>query len=113
MMSVVTGVLSIASARESAQALPSGSRERDVAELQADVLEHVRECLRLAADGTSQACSQIEAMKNGVPNPERPYLTWKCCTQHEALRSVRDGLESRAQELGIRLIYDYSRPIEV
>lgn len=104
------GPICITALRAAVDATEPGTTERSLAELTLSMWLHVRQCQQARAE--SAVCSDIEGMVNGCPNPDRPYLDWKCCGQHEALREQRDMLEKCAANLGVRLTYDVLRPIE-
>jgi hypothetical protein len=88
-------------------------KHRKTALFHVAALEYTRRAQLLRDQGISRQCAQIEVMKDGVPNPDRPFLTWTCCPEHRVLKDERAELRSTAGEIGVELNFDVSQIIEL
>ena len=109
-MTSITEGRSIVACEAAAAELPEGTRQRDIADLRVAELLYIRR-VQEAAQTISTMCSRIDWLRDGVVNPDRPYLTWICCDTHRSLKVEKEQLLKRAADLGETLELDYITPI--
>lgn len=109
-MTSTVGIRSIAAYEAVAAELQEGTEERALADLRVEELHYLRR-VQEAARTISAQCSQIDGIVNGVANPDRPYLSWKCCDTHRSLKVEKERLLKHAAEIGVELTLDPIIPI--